>query len=93
MKGYVDTLSEGLIDRYKLYLRTFMVDLWSSPGVIEFRVGFSLRKEHKLRGFTLKVGAAEAVTARERRAIIDALFLEIEDHLDEAIAMNLVELN
>jgi len=93
MKAYVDTLSEELIEQYKLYLETFMVDLWSSSGMIEFRVGYSLRKEHKLRGFTLKVGAEEAITTREQQAIIDALFLEIEDHLDEAISINVTELN
>jgi len=93
MKAYVDTLSEELIESYKLYLETFMVDLWSASGMIEFRVGFSLRDEHKLRSFTLKVGAEEAITQIERRAVIDALFLEIEDQIDEAVASNLVELN
>ncbi|KKB82568.1 hypothetical protein VW35_00330 [Devosia soli] len=93
MRDYVDTLSEELIARYKLHLETFMVDLWSSAGMIEFRVGFALRSEHKLHGFTLKVGAEEAITPAERRAVIDAVFLEIEDQLDEAISSNLLELN
>lgn len=93
MKNYVDALSEGVIGRYKLYLETFMVDLWSSAGMIEFKVGFSLRRDHKLRSFTLKVGAEDAITSLERRAVIDALFIEVEDQLDEAIALNVVELN
>ncbi|WP_152662627.1 hypothetical protein [Devosia soli] len=93
MKTFVDTLSEELIERYKLYLETFMVDLWSASGMIEFRVGFSLRNDHKLRSFTLTVGAEEAITDDQRRAVIEALFLEIEDQIDEAVASNLVELN
>lgn len=93
MKDYVDALSEGIIGRYKLYLETFMVDLASSAEMIEFNVGFSLRSDHKLRSFTLKVGAEQAITTLERRAVIDALFLELEDQLDEATAHNVVELN
>lgn len=93
MKAYVDGLSEYLIERYKLYIETFMVDLSSDAGVIEFHVGYALRRDHKLRSFVLKVQSDRAVTGRERRAVIDALFLEIEDQLDEAIALNQVELN
>ncbi|SFV31764.1 hypothetical protein SAMN05216456_1450 [Devosia crocina] len=61
--------------------------------MIEFRIGFALRSDHKLRGFTLNVGADQAITTLERHAVIDALFLEIEDHIDEAIASTMVELN
>jgi hypothetical protein len=93
MQAYVDGLSEYLIERYKLYIETFIVDLWSEDGMIEFRVGYALRRDHKLRSVVLKVGANEAVNEDERRAVIDALFLEIEDQLDEAITLNRVELN
>lgn len=93
MQTYIDGLSDYLIERYKLYIETFMIDLGSEAGVIEFRVGYTLRKDHKLRSFVLKVGAGEAVTEDERRAIVDALFLEIEDQLDEAIALDQAELN
>lgn len=46
MKAYIDELSQELIGRHKLYIETFMV---------EFRVGYCLRSEHRLYGFTLKV--------------------------------------
>lgn len=58
-----------------------------------FRVGYCLRNEHKLCSFILKVAAEDAINDKERRAIIDALFLEIEDHLDETISGNVAELN
>ncbi|KFL29513.1 hypothetical protein JP75_20815 [Devosia riboflavina] len=93
MREYVDRLSTTLIGQYKLYVETFMVDLWSDLGLIEFRVGFSLRVDHKLRSFAVKIDAAEAVNDVERRAVIAAIFLEIEDHIDEAIAATLLELN
>lgn len=93
MKAYVDKLSTNLTERYKLYIDTFLVDLWSADGVIEFRVGYCLRNEHKLRSIVLKVSALDAIDDNERRAIIDALFLEIEDQLDEMISQNAVELN
>lgn len=39
MQAYVDELSSALIERYKLYLQTFLLDLWSERGMIEFRFG------------------------------------------------------
>lgn len=93
MRHYVDRLSSTLVERYKLYVETFMVDLWSDHGLIEFRVGFALRVDHKLRSLVIKVDAAEAINDVERRAVIAAIFVEIEDRLDEAIAANLLEVN
>lgn len=93
MKAYLDGLSDYLIERYRLYIETFLIDLWSEAGHIEFRVGYSLRRDHKLRSITFKVRADNAVNAAERRAVIDALFIEIEDHLDVDIACNAMELN
>lgn len=93
MKAYVDQLSATLIEQYKLYVETFMVDLWSDHGLIEFRVGFALRSDHKLRSQVFKIEATEAINDVERRAVVAALFLEIEDHIDEAIAGQLEAVN
>ncbi len=93
MKAYIDKLSANLVDQYKLYIETFMVDLWSDHGLVEFRVGYALRSDHKLRNFVIKVEAAEAINDVERRAILAALFVEIEDAIDAAIAGEMVEAN
>ena len=93
MKAYVDKLSADLVEQYKLYIEAFMVDLWSDDGFIEFRVGYALRSDHKLRSTVFKVGATEAINDVERRAVIAALFVEIEDHIDEAIASQVVAAN
>lgn len=93
MKVYIDMLSESLIDQYKLYLETFMVDLWSDHGFIEFRTGFALRSDHKLRDFVIKVEASEAINDVERRAVIAAVFVEIEAAIDAAIADEVVAAN
>ena len=68
MKAYVDKLSADLVEQYKLYIEAFMVDLWSDDGFIEFRVGYALRSDHKLRSTVFKVGATEAINDVERRA-------------------------
>jgi hypothetical protein len=93
MKAYVDRLSSTLIEQYKLYVETFMVDLWSDHGFIEFRVGFALRSDHKLRSEVFRIEATEAINDVERRAVIAALFMEIEDFIDEAIAGQLETVN
>ena len=93
MKAYIDELSASLIDQYKLYLETFMVDLWSDQGLVEFRIGFALRSDHKLRNFVIKVEASEAINDVERRAVIAAVFVEIEDAIDAAIAGEVVAAN
>lgn len=93
MKAYVESLSATLIEQYKIYLETFMVDLWSEDGFIEFRVGFALRSDHKLRSEVFKIEANEAINDIERRAVIAALFMEIEDYIDETIADQLVAVN
>jgi len=93
MKAYIDKLSANLIDQYKLYIETFMVDLWSDHGLVEFHVGYALRSDHKLRNFVIKVEATDAINDVERRAILAALFVEIEDAIDAAIAGEMVEAN
>jgi hypothetical protein len=93
MKAYVDGLSADLIEQYKLYLETFMVDLWSDDAFIEFQVGFALRSDHKLRSEVFKIGADEGLNDVERRAVVAALFLEIEDLIDETIAGQLEAVN
>lgn len=42
MKALVDRLSADLSERYVQYLDTFLVDLWSEEGFIEFRCGFDV---------------------------------------------------
>ena len=56
MKATVDRLSAELTDKYVHHLDTFMVDLWSEAGFIEFR-----RSDHLLRRFKLKVPASTAI--------------------------------
>lgn len=70
MKALVERLSAELSDRYIQYLETFMVDLWSEAGLIEFRCGFALRRDRELRTFTLKVPAAIGKTDAEREVLI-----------------------
>ena len=93
MKATVDRLSAELTSRYVLYLETFLVDLWSEAGQIEFRFGFTLRSDHQLRQFTLKVPALAGDTDGERDLIIVIIFEQIEDMIDEAIAERRVTVN
>ena len=93
MKALVDRLSAELSDRYIQYLETFMVDLWSDSGLIEFRAGYSLRCDHQLRSFTVKVEADSGQTDAERELLIIVVFDEIEEQIDLAIAGNRVAAN
>lgn len=93
MKALVDRLSADLADQYVHYLETFMVDLWSEGGFIEFRCGFTLRRDHELRTFTLKVDADAGQTDAERELLIAVVFDEIEEMLDLAIAAQKVDAN
>ena len=86
MKAIVDLLSAELTERYVHYLETFMVDLWSEAGFIEFRCGFTLRSDHLLRRFKLKVPAVDGDTDGERNLIIVVVFEQIEEVIDKAIA-------
>ena len=88
MKATVDRLSAELTERYIHYLETFLVDLWSEAGFIEFRCGFTLRSDHLLRRFKLKVPAVDGDTDGERNLIIAIIFEQIEDVIDKAIAEN-----
>ena len=93
MKALVDRLSAELSTRYIQYLDTFMVDLWSEAGFVEFRAGFSLRRDHQLRSFTVKVEADAGQTDEERELLIVVVFDEIEEQIDMAIADGLVDAN
>lgn len=93
MKALVDRLSAELTARYVQYLETFMVDLWSDAGFIEFRAGYSLRRDHQLRSFTVKVDADSGQTDAEREFLVIVVFDEIEEQIDLAIADNRVDAN
>lgn len=93
MKALVDRLSTELCDRYVQYLETFMVDLWSEGGLIEFRAGYSLRRDHHLVSWTVKVEANSAETDAERELLIIVVFDEIQEQIDLAIAEHRVAAN
>ena len=93
MKALVERLSAELSERYVQYLETFMVDLWSDAGFVEFRTGYSLRSDHRLRSFTIKVEADAGQSDAERELLIIVVFDEIEEHVDLAIAGNKVAAN
>lgn len=93
MKELVDRLSAELSTKYIQYLETFIVDLWSEAGFVEFRAGFSLRRDHQLRSFTVKVEADAGQTDGERELLIAVVFDEIEEQIDIAIADGLVDAN
>lgn len=86
MVSAVDRLSAELTEKYVQYLETFLVDLWSEAGAIEFRCGFTLRSDHLLRSFTLKVPAIYGNTDQARDMVIGLIFEQIEDTIDEAMA-------
>ena len=93
MKALVDRLSAELTSKYVHYLETFMVDLWSDRGSIEFRAGYSLRRDHQLRSFTVKVDADFGQTDAEREFLVIVVFDEIEEQIDLAIVDNRVDAN
>lgn len=93
MKAVVDRLSAELTARYVQYLETLRVDLWSDAGFIEFRAGYSLRRDHQLRSFTVKVDADSGQTDAERELLVIVLLDEIEEQIDLAIADNRVDAN
>lgn len=93
MKALVDRLSAELTAKYVHYLETFMVDLWSDRGFIEFRAGYSLRRDHELRSFTVKVDADSGQTDAERELLVIVVFDEIEEQIDLAIADSRVDAN
>ncbi|KQX35354.1 hypothetical protein ASD04_15050 [Devosia sp. Root436] len=93
MKALVDRLSAELSSKFIQYLETFMVDLWSEAGFIEFRCGFTLRRDHELRRFTLKIPAVAGETDGERELLIIVIFEQIEDLIDKAIAERKVDAN
>ena len=88
MKALVDRLSAELEATYVDYLETLLVDLWSEDGFIEFRAGFTLRRDHALRSYTVKAEADSGETDGERELLIIVVFDEIREALDRAIADN-----
>jgi hypothetical protein len=93
MKALVDRLSAELADQYIQYLETFLVDLWSDHGFVEFRAGYTLRRDHVLRSYTVKVEADAGQTDAERELLIMVVFDEIQEKIDLAIADNKVDAN
>jgi hypothetical protein len=93
MKAVVDRLSDELSAKYLPYLEALLVDLWSEGGFIEFRCAFTLRRDHALRQFTLKLAADEGETDDERELLIIVIFEQIEQLIDEAITEQQIEVN
>lgn len=93
MKSLVDRLSAELAEQYVQYLETFLVDLWSDQGFIEFRAGYSLRRDHVLRSYTVRVDADAGQTDAERELLILVVFDEIQEKIDLAISDNRVDAN
>lgn len=93
LKELVERLSSELADRYIQYLETLMVDLWSDDRFVEFRVGYSLRRDHVMRSYTVKVEADGGQTDAERALLVAVVFDEIEERIDLAIADNKADAN
>lgn len=93
MKALVDRLSAELSSKYLQYLETFMIDLWSEAGFIEFQTAYALRHDHRLRSFVIKVEADAGQSDAERELLIVVVFDEIEEQIDLAIADNKVAAN
>lgn len=93
MQGTIDRLSEQLSERYVVYLDSLLVELVSEGGALEFRCGFALRGDHKLRTCRYGVPAGEWATDAERDTIAAAVFEELEHFIDEAIAEQLQDAN
>jgi hypothetical protein len=87
VRALVDRLSAELTARYVLYVETF------DAGFIEFRAGYSLRRDHQRRSFTVKVDADSGQTDAERELLVIVVFDEIEEQIDLAIADNRVDAN
>jgi hypothetical protein len=93
MKALVDRLSAELTGQYVQYLETFMVDLWSDAGFVEFRAGYTLRRDHVLRSYRVKVEADAGQTDAEREMLVLVVFDEIQEMIDLAIADNRADAN
>jgi hypothetical protein len=93
VKALFDRLSQELSAKYVHYVETLLVDLWSDAGFIEFRCGFTLRRDHELRNFTLKLPALAGETDAEREILIAVIFEQIEELIDDAIAERRTDTN
>ena len=93
MQELVDQLSRELSDKYVTYIETFMVDLWSEEGFIEFRCGFALRSDHVLQSLVVKMPAAAGTNDEEREILARAVFEELEEQIDLAITRDKVAAN
>ena len=69
------------------------MDLWSERGFIEFRAGYSLRRDHERRSFTVKVDANSGQTDAERELLVIMIFDENEEQIDLAIADSKMDAN
>jgi hypothetical protein len=59
-----------------------MVDLWSDAGFIECRCGYSLRRDHQLRSFAVKVEATTTMSILTLPSVSPAsVFDEIEEQI------------
>lgn len=93
MKELVDRLSAELSERYIQYLETLMVDLWSDHGFVDFRARYTLRRDHVLRSYAVRIEADTGQTDAERELLILVVFDEIQERIDMAIADNKVDAN
>lgn len=93
MQELVDQLSRELSDKYVTYIETFMVDLWSEDGFIEFRCGFALRSDHVLQSLVVKMPATAGTNDGEREMLTRAVFEELEERIDLAITSDRVAAN
>ena len=93
MKDLVDQLSTELSSKYLTYIETFMVDLWSEDGFIEFRCGFALRSDHVLQSLVVKMPAASGTSDAERQVLTRVVFEELEEQIDLAITRDKVAAN
>jgi hypothetical protein len=93
MQDLVDQLSEELSAKYLPYIETFMVDLWSENGFVEFRCGFALRSDHVRQSLIVKLPAASGTSDAERQLLTRAVFEDLEEQIDLAIANNKVASN
>jgi hypothetical protein len=93
MQDLVDQLSAELSGKYLTYIETFMVDLWSEDGFIELRCSFALRSDHVLQSLVVRLPAASGTSEAEHAVLTKAVFEELEEQIDLAIARDKVAAN
>jgi hypothetical protein len=93
MQATIDRLSEELSKRYLMYLETLLVELVEDNGALEFRCGFTLRRDHRLRTCRFGVPSGGWSTDQEQGIIATAVFEELEHFIDEEIAEQVQQAN